>query len=50
MEDRETGEDVLNKGLFRTLKGLIVVIEDCRGLGFSNSGDLSSQQEVLTTW
>lgn len=46
LEDRETGEDVLNKRLFRTLKEWIVLVEDCRGLGFSDSGDLNSWQEI----
>lgn len=32
-EDRES-EEVLNKGLFRTLRGSIVLAEDCQGLWF----------------
>lgn len=44
------GEDVLNKRLFRTLKGSIVLLEDCREPGFSDSGDLNFQQEIEMTW
>lgn len=29
LEDTESGEDGLNKGLLRTLKGSIVLVEDC---------------------
>lgn len=46
LEDRETGEDVLNKRLSRTLKEWIVLVDDCRGLGFSDSGDLNSWREI----
>ena len=46
LEDRETARDVLNKRLFRTLKGSIVLVKDCLGLGFSDSGDLNSRHEI----
>lgn len=46
LDDRETGEDVHNKRLFKTLKGSIVLVEDCRGPGFSDSGDLNLHQEI----